>query len=449
MRLRDLPLWLVLPAAQAAAPTWRWQAPVAVQRPGSFVELPLSAATYAHSEQPDLGDLRLLDAAGQRVPFAFLPPAPRPLPAAAPAALYPLPRQRRADGDWVSPLTLQLHGGELRVQPRAAQAVPADTPGWLVDLGPARTDAPRPTALQLAWDGGATFTAPYELETSDDLRHWQPAGSGQLMALQSNTGPLTQAQVPLPDGVPRFVRLLWQEPATAPRLRSAQPQFAAQDGPASYPPIALTFKPVPTLADASPGALCVDLGGPLPVSAIDVDPGPAPQVLPLRIEGRAAAGQPWQPVARGVSYRLQRDNGPVASPPLQAQVALRHLCVVPDARAAAPSPARLRLTLQVHLPRLVFAAQGQPPYTLQTGAPDAPPGALPAATLVPALATERARLGQATLGDWAEDAAVARARDSARQRATWRRWLLWGVLLAGVAGLGGMVWRLARKPITS
>ena len=176
--------------------------------------------------------------------------------------------------------------------------------------------------------------------TRDDLRHWQPAGSGQLMALQSNTGPLTQAQVPLPAGAPRFVRLLWQEPATAPRLRSAQPQFAAQDGPASYPPIALTFKPVPTLADASPGALCVDLGGPLPVSAIDVDPGPAPQVLPLRIEGRTAAGQPWQPVARGVSYRLQRDTGPVASPPLQAQVALRgNPAAPPDAGRRLPRPA--------------------------------------------------------------------------------------------------------------
>jgi di/tricarboxylate transporter len=41
-------------------------------------------------------------------------------------------------------------------------------------------------------------------------------------------------------------------------------------------------------------------------------------------------------------------------------------------------------------------------------------------------------------------AAVAR-RDEAKQReAALRPWLLWAVLVAGVAGLALMVWRLAR-----
>jgi hypothetical protein len=144
-----------------------------------------------------------------------------------------------------------------------------------------------------------------------------------------------------------------------------------------------------------------------------------------------------------VSYRLEQEGRTVASPPLVATVALRHLCVVPDERAGAVE-GTLKLTLQVHLPRLVFAQQGTPPFTLRAGAADAPPGALPASTLVPMLETQRPHFGHATLGDWAEDAAAVQARAAEQRQATWRRWALWAVLLGGVAVLGAMVWRLAR-----
>jgi hypothetical protein len=39
---------------------------------------------------------------------------------------------------------------------------------------------------------------------------------------------------------------------------------------------------------------------------------------------------------------------------------------------------------------------------------------------------------------------VARQAEAADRQAALRPWLLWAVLLAGVAGLGFMVWRLAR-----
>ena len=68
--------------------------------------------------------------------------------------------------------------------------------------------------------------------------------------------------------------------------------------------------------------------------------------------------------------------------------------------------------------------------------------------LVPALEAERARFGRAELGAWSEQAEVARAADAAQRLAALRPWLLWAVLLTGVAGLAFMVWRLiaARPP---
>jgi hypothetical protein len=49
------------------------------------------------------------------------------------------------------------------------------------------------------------------------------------------------------------------------------------------------------------------------------------------------------------------------------------------------------------------------------------------------------------LGPWREEAAVAQAEAQAQRIAALRPWLLWSVLLAGVAALGWMVWRLARE----
>jgi hypothetical protein len=48
------------------------------------------------------------------------------------------------------------------------------------------------------------------------------------------------------------------------------------------------------------------------------------------------------------------------------------------------------------------------------------------------------------LGEWNEVVTVARAIDRDRQLAALRPALLWSVLLLGIAGLGTMVWRLAR-----
>ncbi len=64
--------------------------------------------------------------------------------------------------------------------------------------------------------------------------------------------------------------------------------------------------------------------------------------------------------------------------------------------------------------------------------------------VVPQLDNERARFGRATLGSFTADEAAERAAEQASRQARLRPWLLWSVLILGVAGLGALVWRLAR-----
>jgi hypothetical protein len=469
--------------AAAEEDAFRHAAPVVVEQAGAYVRLPLPVSAYANSRQPGLGDLRVVDARGERIPYALLAPRPgeaHTAEATRAAALYALPPRKPGDAALASPLQVQVVGDRITVRrfdagARAAGPAAA-VPGWLFDLGERVRDEPPPTSLRLAWAGAAPFSAAFDIAVSDDLRQWRSAGGGQILALDAAGGRLTQPQVMLPAATmattattatavtkptARFVRLVWADPANAPLLTAALQVRSTYSSVVLDAPTALVLQPVPEPAAApalvgkpvgrpatqasqeGPGALHYDLGAVLPLVDIELQLAAAQRVAPVRIQGRARADEPWRDLAQTVFYRLERGSSVDRPPPLPLQASVRYLRLVPDARSGALAPAPLAVRAQ--LLNLVFAAQGTPPYRLLTGSAEAPPGALPVATLVPALDAERARFGRASLGAWSENEALARAQAWRERLAAWRPALLWGVLLIGVAALGAMVWRLARK----
>ena len=456
---------LASPAEAADAPAFRHSAPIVVEQAAPFVQLPLDASTYARSAQAALQDLRVVDSRGERVPFALLAPRAErsdSVEDTRAATLYPLPR-RPADGSaWQLPVEVLVQGDAIRVVQRAgstAGRAPAGKdapPGWLIDTGERRKDEP-PIAkrtLLLQWSGPAEFSVGVELEASEDLRAWRRIGGGQVLALNSPSGPLTQPKLPLPADAPRFVRLAWLDPAAAPTLSGARLLLERRQTVVVDAPTAIEFAASPepagkTAPDAAAQALAkralhVDLGGPLPLASVELRLAGGNAVVPLRVQGRSRADEPWRDLTQAVVYRLERGGTTSVSPAIELHATARYLRFVPDERAAPLDPAGSRVVVQAQLARLVFAGQGQPPYTLLAGDSKATAGALPAGTLVPALDEERARFGRARLGAWYEVQAVARQAESAARMAALTPYALWGVLLAGVAGLGLMVWRLAR-----
>lgn len=449
----------------------RWSAPLQLAAPAPFVDVALPPSAHAHSLSDGLADLRVVDARGRRVPFAWLPPpearAPR-VEQRQPVALYPLPAAASAPAgaapDTASPIELVVEGRAVTLRTPGGQvsAATGGSPGWLFDLGADRGTpgtAP-PQALELAWSGPAEFSVGYWLSTSDDLRQWRPAGGGQLLSVASASGALSQRRVDLPAATGRYVRLAWDHEGARPALTGATVVATTESRamPADLATLVPPARPVPatlgrttsTEDGVPPGraaGLEVDLGGAMPVETVDLQFAAGTHVVPADVYGRDRAEGPWRLLARGVFDRLERPGaggGVVTSSPLAIGQPVRQLRLLPDPRAAALDPADARVVLQVRPVHLVFATQGEPPFSLAVGAEHATPAALPVDTLVPAWHDERARFGTATVGAWREDAAATRAAEGERRAGTLRTAALWGVLVAGVALLGAMVWRLVR-----
>ncbi len=443
--------------AQDAA--YRFSAPIRIEQAAPFIRLALSPSAYAHSEQGELRDLRVVDAAGERVPFALL--APRAARSenqeqTRDTMLYALPPRPASGKAWPSPVEVTLQGDRISVRPArpaAPAAGAASSPGWLIDLGDARLrkpDEPAPSALRVVWSGPAEFSVAVDIEVSDDLRQWRRAGSSQLLALSAPGGVLLQDRVLLPTNSanrsPRFVRLVWSDAAAAPRLSSVQAVLDRQSSVVLDAPTEIVVAPLPAVADDGPmkRALVFDLGGALPLLDVELRLAGGAQIAPVRLQGRRNTKDAWNELGSQVFYRIERGGQVSTAPPWTLHTTQRYVRVIPDERAAALNPATTQLVVRAELPAIVFAYQGREPFALQAGSTEAKPSALPIQTLIPSLDAERSRWGQASLGVWSESEAVQRQIESKQRLAAMRPWLLWAVLLAGVAGLGFMVWRLAR-----
>ncbi|MEO5883572.1 MAG: DUF3999 family protein [Caldimonas sp.] len=442
-----------LAATPADAPAYRYAAAIEIATPAPFVQMALPPAAYAHAAQPDLRDLRIVDAAGERVPFALLDPTPAVARSERlrEAVLFPLPPRPPGNASWPSPVEVTVDGDRITVR-RSAAAGPVasplrESPGWLIDLGELTPAEPAPRRLLLRWSGPGEFSAAYAIETSADMRSWRSASGGQVMSLQSSNGVLAQPIVGLPATAGRFVRLTWLEPATAPTLIGAASVAEAPGLLALGPANELVFAPSPAPAGKEPeprGSLHFDLGGSLPLIDVELRFAAGTRVAPVRIQGRMRVDEPWRELASGVFYRIERDGQAADAPALALPTHARFIRFVPDERAAGLEPVQTRLVVHARLASLVFASSGQAPLRLLAGSADAALGALPAATLVPQFEQERKRFGQARLGAFAEAPEVARAAERAVSQARVRLGLLWAVLVIGVAVLGLLVWRLAK-----
>ena len=115
------------PARAEDAPH-RHHATIQIEQAAPFMRLPLPASAYGRATQAELRDLRIVDATGERVPFAVL--APRAAQSEVQeqtrdVMLYALPPRPAAGKAWASPLEVTVQGDRISVRPARASAQPS------------------------------------------------------------------------------------------------------------------------------------------------------------------------------------------------------------------------------------------------------------------------------------------------------------------------------------
>ncbi|CAD1794736.1 hypothetical protein CPBF426_04260 [Xanthomonas arboricola pv. juglandis] len=437
--------WLLLVPLMAQAADVRqdyrqqWPLQVAGSDAGLY-QLRLNAAIYRSAQDAGLRDVTVIDARGEEMPAALLPvdAAPAAAPRRQRLPVFALPAGAApANGDLQLIAERDASGAVRRLEGRFATGAAAGAGGsWLID---ASALGDRPRALWLYWDGNTPVQARLRVEGSDDLRDWHLlAADATVMALDNQAQRLQQRRIALDAGA-RYLRIV-PVSGELPALRAVDAEL---DGVAA--PLQSQWLELPGTAQDK--AVLYALPGRFPVTQVDVSGGQA-EAVEWIAESRDADDAPWlRRAGPWLAYRLGAGNA-AASPPQQLSAPVRdrqwRLLAAQGRSTARPT---LRVGYQPE--RMMFLAQGQPPYAVVAGSARVQRGDAPLASMLQALRRERGAQWQpapASIAAQAQPLAGDAALQPAATPRDWKRWLLWGLLIGGAVLVGGFAVSLLRSP---
>ncbi|HDR9249177.1 DUF3999 domain-containing protein [Burkholderia vietnamiensis] len=402
----------------------------------AYYQLTVPQPVYAGSRRDDLGDVRIFNGAGEPVPYSLDAPATTAAavpPTRTPAHWFALPRTRGNDDR--APLGVAVApDGSLRATvaapARATHAVD------LVDLSHTDGDV---DAL-LVHLGDDSYQGRVAVEASDDLHDWRSLGSVQLLKVARGGDTLVQERIALDGMGSRYLRLEWLDdvPSIASIDVETRPRDARAVDAGAVP--RQWRDAVRVRAGDTPGEYRFDTDGPYPVDRLRIDLPQPNTVARATVQSRADAQSPWRDVADAVLFRLQRNGGEQRNPPLAfAPNPDRAWRIVVDMRNGGLGGGQPAVAIGWHPAALTFVARGTPPFTLGVGNAALSSSAVSRDALLVGMAPEvrPARVGAALA------TSEAAPEPSADVDAT-RRYVLWGALVAAVAVLGTIAWRLAR-----
>ena len=434
-------------SAQAAArDEFAWSIPIEVPAGAPVVRLDVPLVVYRDSVSPGLRDLRVLNGAGEIVPFALQQPEPAVLgtPTTLRLPLFPLRGDAAVSG---AALQLRIDGGKTSIEVEGAPPEPAAAPlsGYFVNAE--HIDRAIDT-LTFGWpDEAADFAVNLVLAASDDLVNWRVVvPRAPLARLRQGGAIFEQRSVSFPATRARFWRVSAQREGELPQITSVDATLMM----ASVPIERLQLEVGGTAAPESPGLFDFDLGAQLPVDRVTLGLPDVNTVAQVQYFARRSAGQDWRLLTSESVYRMQTVNGELLSPPLVVPgERARYWRVKVDQRGGGIGSGVPRLRAGWLPDRLVFVTRGEGPFELVYGSAQAPGAEVPLETLLPsgdaALGpTSGPGLPTARAGEPREAGGPDRLLPPAAPR-PWRIWIMWAALLAGVVTLGVLAWNLARQ----
>ncbi|MEI8323873.1 MAG: DUF3999 domain-containing protein [Betaproteobacteria bacterium] len=489
------PAWLLGAASlvapglgNALTPTPTGAGSITLDGAGPYYQLTLPAAIYGHAAYPDLRDLRVRNAAGQAVPFAWLrrdvavaQTESRDVP------IFPIQGATAASVQPEGVLAFVVRSDGSLAALKTGTSVQSDVTAWLLDVSKVQGRLLQ-ARFTVSPDTQGVFAM--RLEASDDLQRWRSlGGEEQLISLTRSGQAIERMAVDLGGIRARFLRLRWSHPR-----RGAVLTGVGIDSVQDALPVAALEWSEPLRAQSCATDYCdyvlprgwpanglrIHLAEPNTLAPVRVsgvlESGPAlarPErvvrnpLYALRHQQLAAIGNATpQEVSLldTVVYRLTQDTGEALSPNLSLdggvypRLRLRTRGPVTALGVSAPT-----LEVSTVLQTLLFLAQGQGPFLLSVelpvdtaGAPPALPagGALPLSALLPGYRVDQpmplanmseARAKLAEPAAQTASAMLPDAKSATSAAGLGRKFWLWSALVLGLLALGAMAWSLFKS----
>jgi hypothetical protein len=297
--------------------------------------------------------------------------------------------------------------------------------------------------MTINWNEQYTdFVRTVRVEGSDDLTSWRTLVSRSVLSdLQHGKHTLIQKSVELPHSLPKYLRLSWarHEPF---EVNSIQFEF-----PETYRGQERNWSDfVPVHFDEKQNAYYFNTKSVLPVDRLNVKLPQRNTLVNVLVESAAAKDGPWYTRFRGLLYDLQYGQNNLKNPDIHQPVHSHRYWRLTILNGEGELSGEPSLKLGWIAEELLFVATGESPFTLAYGSARVGPVAAPLAQLLSKRSIKQqgrlikpAKLGaEIDLGDESRLAPPKPPVD-------WKRYLLWAVLILGVAALALMAMRLYKQ----
>lgn len=420
-----------------------------------FYRLTVPDNVWLNSAWPDLRDIRIFDSTGTPVPMSLTAAKQiKDESARIRFVIYPLSQSRAEEQDGNRKIRLKADNGtELTIYNDNADSLVRPATETYLLVPDNKQQLPLPLReITLNWpQQTGNMQARASLFSSDDKQNWSPViRDVPLMDLKSGDDTLLAQQIKIPD----YIRgdesraKYWLLSVTGDN-NQAPPQITTAEGTGSRTVERrevnrFGFTPK---ADTD-GSMIYSLPNTQNLSRLDFHIDQENTVLPVRIEYRSGTAGNWLPLDNKVLYSLVSDDTENRNSSIRLNdLPVRQVRLTAINSSWRDSPPQV--TGVKYAQYLTFNAQGSAPYLLVWGAHDAGAAFLPLAQLLPGNylnnqdAIPRADVSEkvVTLGG---EAKLLPAPEAAPPFA-WKTWLLWGILVAGVAVLGIFAVRLLKE----
>uniref|UniRef100_UPI0006D053E4 DUF3999 domain-containing protein n=1 Tax=Desulfosarcina cetonica TaxID=90730 RepID=UPI0006D053E4 len=361
--------------------------PIDVPEGTPVAALSLPEAVYTHARRPDLGDLRVFNAAGEMVPhllrFARSQSAESPWQA---LPFFPLPAAAdTASGGYGVYVQTGPNGALVRITPPETSASAQPSRDFLIDLS---QTGRRLVQLRLAWppDRINRMTT-LAVEAGDDLVNWTSVQSRwSVTDIRYGSRRLINNTLSMKTTGRRYLRLRQLDDGPPLVLTHVEGRLAAEG---SNPVRAFTKVKGQAVAD-TPGKYRYEIGGAFPVDRVNLVFDAPNSMADAILWSRPGPKAQWVRRAKALFYRIDVDGAVLTGDSRPVAVSTdRYWRLTVDASASTIGNAVPQLEIGYRPHDLYFIARGKSPFTLAFGSSLATPYSVNVAALFDGIGRQR------------------------------------------------------------